>query len=552
MSGQGSRVAAVLAALALVLANAPKPLIVDDTAYALYAEQIRRDPTDPYGFEIFWYGAPEPALEVLAPPLLPYWLAGARALFGDDPVPWKLSLLPFALALAFALRSLFARFAPGLEVPLLWMAIASPSVLPFLNLMLDIPALSLALGAVALFLSACDRGRAAGAALAGLVAGLAMQTKYIAATAPLAMLAYGALARRPRLAGLACAMAAAVFLGVEVTLALRYGDSHFVLGVERVGASFAGPSPAAALGWIAGFATLLGAMAPGVGLLALFALGGSRRAVAAAALPCALAFVAIPFLPAAAVPEIRPSDLLPRLGDPPVEQVLLGALGLAVVASVAILVVRRLRREPTREDLFLAAWLGIEVAGFAALSPFLAARRVLGVSLIALICCGREAARRVAQGAARDGLRVALGFGVGLALLFAASDFAGACAQRDSVRLAEAALRDLGADPARETVWFSGHWGFRFYAERAGMRPFDPTRSRPRAGDWIVVPEGIFRQAMTAVRASRALARLAPRSASPWSTLPWAYAGPTAIRARTPWQVRVSIHRVVDDGARLR
>ena len=41
------------------------------------------------------------------------------------------------------------------------------------------------------------------------------------------------------------------------------------------------------------------------------------------------------------------------------------------------------------------------------------------------------------------------------------------------------------------------------------------------------------------------LARLALRSASPWSTLPWAYAGPLPLRPRPDAQLRVSLHRVL-------
>src|SRR5262245_32890858 len=155
--------------MVLTLANAAKPLVIDDTAYTYFARQIAAEPTDPYGFEILWYDGAQPAFQVLAPPVLPYWLAGSMVLFGDEPVRWKLALFPFALALAAALRSLLARFAPGFETPLLWMAILSPPVLPFLNLMLDVPSLALGLLSLALFLGSSDRGSAAGAAAAGLL-----------------------------------------------------------------------------------------------------------------------------------------------------------------------------------------------------------------------------------------------------------------------------------------------------------------------------------------------------------------------------------------------
>src|SRR6516165_8430614 len=79
------------------LLNGLKPLHMDDTAYYYYAAQIAKHPLDAYGFTIFWRQRPEPAHEVLAPPLLPYWWAAAIRLFGERPFLWKLWLLPFSL-----------------------------------------------------------------------------------------------------------------------------------------------------------------------------------------------------------------------------------------------------------------------------------------------------------------------------------------------------------------------------------------------------------------------------------------------------------------------
>src|SRR5262249_9351280 len=141
-------------------------------------------PLDPYGFMVFWWDRPEPANQVLAPPLLPYWWAAGLRLFGPDPLSWKLWLFPFSILFVVSLNALFRRFARGLEGPLLWMTVLSAPFLPSLNLMLDIPALALSLTSVALFLRAVDRGCWGWAAAAGLLAGLAMQTKYTGFLAP--------------------------------------------------------------------------------------------------------------------------------------------------------------------------------------------------------------------------------------------------------------------------------------------------------------------------------------------------------------------------------
>jgi len=537
---------AVLAALVLVAANAAKPLVVDDAAYVAYARQILAHPADPYGFEIHWYGAPEPAFGVLAPPVLPYWLAGAMALLGDEPLRWKLALLPFAAALAFALERLLARFAPGLETRLLWLALLSPTLLPAFNLMLDVPALALALAALATFLAACDSRRLAAAALAGALAGVAMQTKYNAASVLAAMLAWGVLAQRMREALAAAACAVAVFAGWEGLMALRYGESHFVHALGAQPAQLAGGAARAALAWTQGLLALAGALAPAVGLVGLAALGARAPSVAAAALVAAAVFAALPWLPA---PALERADAWPEAGTPPPEGVAFVALGIATAACSIAAAWRGLRRGGLAGR-FLAAWLAIEIAGSVALSPFLAARRLIGVALVALLACGHALAACSAGGAAaRAALRLPLLLGAALGALHAASDLADALAERAAVAAADARLRELGADPARETRWFVGHWGFQFYAERAGMRAVVPGRSALREGDWLLVPEGVSAQRILAP--TRAIQALDPpvsvASALAWSSLPWSYTGALPIRPRPAARLRVALFRAVED-----
>ena len=538
-----ARTHVALAALVLVLANAPKPLVIDDPVYVALAHQIRVDPGDPYGFEMLWSEVPQPAFEILAPPLLPYWIAGSMALFGDEPVRWKLALLPFALALAASLRGLLARFAPGLETPLLWMAVCAPALLPALNLMLDVPSLALALSGLLLFFRACERESLGAAALAGIVAGLAMQTKYTALTSLGAALVWGLLAGRVRLALAAAVAAVAVFAGWEGLMALRYGRPQLVQAQLEIGPyQYHGSWAEAALGWSVAFASLLGALAPAVGVLGLAALGARERLVTGVALAVAGCFAAIALLPAPALPALEGF----RLVDPPAELLLFATLGLGVVASVGAAAVRRLRTAPAPEDLFLSAWLAIEIAGFSILSPYPAARRVLGVSTVALLLCGRAARCALGAERARRAVRAPLALGLALAALYAASDLADALAGREAVAAAERAIRSQDG-PGDATVWYVGHWGFQFYAERAGMKPVAPGISQLRRGDWLVVPAGVHQQSMHAQGVSPPLARKRVRSASPWSTQPWLYAGVFPIRPRSRALVRVSVHRVLED-----
>ena len=95
----------LILALFVTTANAAKPVLVDDTAYLTFARQIADHPLDPYGFVIHWYTFPEPAFEVLAPPVVPYWLAAGLRLFGEEIVLLKLWLLPLVWLFAWSVSA---------------------------------------------------------------------------------------------------------------------------------------------------------------------------------------------------------------------------------------------------------------------------------------------------------------------------------------------------------------------------------------------------------------------------------------------------------------
>ena len=104
------------------------------------------------------------------------------------------------------------------------------------------------------------------------------------------------------------------------------------------------------------------------------------------------------------------------------------------------------------------------------------------------------------------------------------------------------------SDPATETIWFAGHWGFQFYAERAGMRALIPEQSQLSEGDWLVVPAGFPLQAFSLAHSEgRLVDRIELRSPWPWTSIPSAYSGPVALRSQPPVHVRVSIFRIRRD-----
>jgi hypothetical protein len=512
----------LLLALAFTLLNAVKPLTIDDTAYHALAAHIAERPLDPYGFSTYWWAWPEVANEVLAPPLLPYYWAPAIWLFGERPFLWKMWLLPIAALLAYALYALCRRFARGLELPLVALTLFSPTFLPSFNLMLDVPATALALAALALFCRACDQDSFVLAALAGLVAGLGMEMKYTVLLAPAAMLLYAVCLGRLRFWPAAAVVAAQVFLSWEFLMSLLYGESHFLLHARyRSGDAWQWARLMPAL------LTNLGSLAWPVALLALAGLGARWRGLVVAGAVGLLAYVGV----ACFGGDLRRSEKIFGPSDEEhaivtFEEIVFGALGGAGIV-IGVAVVLRLSRpatalerwtermaahwdagpmpfwrslvppRPSRVTLFLLLWLLLEVVGYVRLTPFPAARRLMGVVVVITLLAGRLAALTCRSTAGRRAIYGIAAYSALLGLLIQGVDIVEARTEQGAIEEAARRIREEGDGG---TVWYVGHWGFQYYAERAGMRAISaydadsgpiplPPRSALKQGDWLVLPQ---------------------------------------------------------------
>jgi hypothetical protein len=487
-----------LLALALVftLLNSFKPLCIDDTLYYYNARQVAAHPLEPYGYSLFWNDVPSPAIEVLAPPLFSYYWSIAIRLFGENPLLWKLWLLPLSLLLVFSLAALFRRFATGQELLLTCLTILSPVFLPGFNLMLEVPVAALALAALALFLRAHDRDSYAWGALAGFVAGLAMQTKYTAFVTPVLMMLYAILFGRIRLGLLAAAVAAAFFWSFEGFIALRAGHSH-LLYQSQVYGSVNLLKKYLYLSWP--LVTLMGGTAPALALLGLVALGARRLVVIAAGACVALGFVLLAVLPDSLNTLSR--DAVTGEESITLAHLIFSIYGVAVFAILAV-VIRRLlgltkesrpgllaRWREHRVELFLVLWLFIEIGAYFALSPIPAVRRMTLLLVVSTLLIGRLAARACVEPARRSLMRGVLMGGVLLGLLFYGVDLHDAFVEKLAV---EQASRHLDQFDSQATRWYVGRWGFQYYAEHAGMKPVFPGESKLQEGDWLIVSDGPY------------------------------------------------------------
>jgi hypothetical protein len=464
--------------IVLTVLNAVKPVHADDAVYLRYGAEFAAHPLNPYGFE---YGSPYalPANHILAPPLVEYWLGAGTSLIGDNPVLLKLWLLPFALLLAWAVDSLAQRFAPSLHRPLLWLMVLSPSVLPAFNCMLDVPVLAVGLAALALAIHAVDRECWVLTVLAGLLAGLAVQTKYTGVVPIAAIFAYCLIRGRVRRGLVAVGFALTVAVGWECFVALTQGESHFLVHLHQRQGSFLSRLPRLVLPLL----TQVAGLGSAIALLGFVGMGWSGRKVLFVGLATAACFVGLALLPSQQAlfsgkdgkPILTPSNLI------------YGVLALVVwsgVAGACLQLVQRSRYQPGEErrlDWFLLLWLGLEIGGYFALSPFPAARRVAGPLVVLALVAGRLACLRgITQ---RPVIGIAF-YGAALALLIFVADLYDTQSGKTAAPLV---AHSSHQPPTGCTYWYFSWMGFGYYAERAGLQPLQINRHIPKPGDLIAV-----------------------------------------------------------------
>jgi hypothetical protein len=400
--------------------------------------------------------------------------------------------------------------------------------------MLDVPCLSLCLSAVACFLSACERGSWVLAAVSGIMLGLAMQTKYTALMTPLTIL-WAAWCRRREerlrsveLGLVAVVTSVALFVTWETFVTARYGCSHFLHHVAQLRT----PWPRK-LNMFWPFISLLGGVGAPLGLLAGVAWRVPGRWVVGAGVAYVAGLALLAALPG--------SDYSPES----IRSLVFGASGIMTAVLLAMTAMRLLVRGSLEDGQFLAGWWLVEVTGSFVLSPWPAARRVLGTVVVGTIVSGHLARRTCRTPSRRRLVRGVALAGAVLGLLVQAIDIDNATAERDAV---EQVADWLGANDPTAPIWFVGHWGLQFYAERAGWRSVNPDHSQLSAGSWLVIPtREVGCQRIDLPPQAVHVRRFDRPSRWPLSTIPWYHGTNTALRTQMGPILSLDLHWILAD-----
>lgn len=467
--------------LAATAFNLTKAVHIDDTAYLEIAKAIRADPLHAMTGQISWVREREPIHSVNQPHLFFYFLAVTEALVGESELAFHLVESVFTLLALIFFFLLAQRFVPRHALFLSALFVLGPALLPGQNIMCDVPMLACWL----IFLWAVlqpDRGlgHLVIAALAAAAACLIKYTSLVLLPVLILDLFWRRDWRQCWVIGIPLALLAVWSLFNY----LDYG------GVHLLGRSGSPKGVGVTAQRLLTTLICLGAVTPFTVLLfprLLRQRGGGYLLLAAALVGAVQVYWGVR-----------------EWGDTPLNALLRGvflANGLLLLVWVLWGAAVRLNfsglvfpDESQRPDaVFTATMLGL-IAFLALLAPFLAVRHILPLVPILLILLGRYAVLE----SARFWRGAAFLLTVGLGVAIAVSDWFLADVYRKAAPQLMAKVNEIRQDESDSTVWYTGHWGWQWYARKAGMRQYDYRDSPLREGDYLVLTEMVPRQEIDA------------------------------------------------------
>jgi 4-amino-4-deoxy-L-arabinose transferase-like glycosyltransferase len=446
-----------VATLACLLPFIDKAFHIDDPLFVWAGRHMQTRWWDPYGFDVNWYGWAMPMHEVTKnPPFASGYIALIISILGESEFWLHVAFLLAAIAAVLGTYALAQRLCEFPFQAALVLLCTPVFMISSTTVMCDVLMVGLWVWAVVFWLRGLDNRQPAFLALAGLLIGAAALTKYFGIALVPLLLAYSLWQRRssgwrwlPYLL-----IPVAIVGGYEWATRALYGHGLFCEAFS--------------------YTTQNETRAPGALLLkilsALSFTGGC----------CAIVLICAPVI----------ARGLWRWG-------IVGAIILCVVLwlgfgsqwslfalaglSVLALPILDLKRHKNAEALLLLLWV-FGTLLFCLVNWTINGRTILPMMpAVAILLL-----RHIEASGARTGRRLnwCLAAAAALSLLVSFADYRLAESARIAVHDITLKVESL----PKGTIWFQGHWGFQYYAQENGWRPFDSKQPAVRPGDLIVLP----------------------------------------------------------------
>ncbi len=460
-----------VAALAPFLA---KPFNLDDPLFIWAAQQIQVHPGNPYGFEVNWFGIAEPMWSATQnPPLMSYYLALAAGIFGWSEIGLHLAGLLPAVAVVLGTYRLAGHFCRRPQLAALAILVSPGFLVSSTTVMCDVAMLAGWVWAVVFWTEGLRQNRPVKLFWAGMLAALALLTKYNGICLLPLLAAYGLMEKRGVGRWLAFLLIPALALGASEWWTFHlYGHPHFLASNQYATAN------QTAHGFSRLFKVLNVLTFTGGGFaVVLFCapcLWGKRRLLlltAGAALGVALALAG----------GMMTKDYSWLTGNLRVGAEIQIFIWTAGGVLVLVLALADIGRNGDSTKWLLAFWV-LGTFAFAALVYWMVnIRAILPMAPAVAILLARRLEQN--QPALTAGMKCSLLAGAVLSLLLATADFQLASAAANSIKQIQ-----VPSSARSGRLWFSGHWGFQYYLQLAGARPLGFVRSELKPGDFVIMP----------------------------------------------------------------
>jgi 4-amino-4-deoxy-L-arabinose transferase-like glycosyltransferase len=485
--------------IAATLLNITKAVHIDDTAYLEISQHIMQEPLRPMSGMLNWSDIAEPIHLTNNPLLIPYIYAVTMSIFGESEAALHAVMSLFSLAAMVFFYLLARRLEVKNAILLTAVYSLGPVFIPSQNLMLDVPIAALWLAFFWLILwPEPEQNSPVGHAMAAVVCGIACLTKYVSIVL-IPILALDIALRRKWNRIWVTGIPILLLAGWSSMNYLDYGGVHLFsrevggLGLSRIGKS--------CLEWI----LCLGAISPfSLWLLPYWAGRKNGRAYLAvcALLSGATVLVGLFYLDGIVLRAVLRG--------------LFWGSGTLLLFTALLLLMRTLVDQILSNQLengafyaCLLAWVSGGALFIILFAPFVAVRHLIMVVPAILLVSGKFVLPELRKPWIYGGLVATISLGV----LLGISDWKHADVYRSSAQ----EIRDLlGKD---STLWHRGHWGWHWYAKKAGIKQYDMADTVFRKGDYLVTPHDVHKQNLRKTQAPQLKQVRIIRKSSDWNIL---------------------------------
>jgi Dolichyl-phosphate-mannose-protein mannosyltransferase len=514
-----------LALLACLLPFVNRAYHIDDTLFVWAGQQILKHPYEFYGFDVNWYRTWEPMAGVTQnPPATCYFLALVGSLFGWEEVGLHLAMVLPAWGLIWGTYRLAERFNVR-PLPAAFLTLLTPATLICgTSVMCDVMMLCFWVWTIETW----DRGlreRNLGLLLVtgGLIA-LTTVTKYFGVSLIPLLGVYSFAVDRAgwRRWLLALVFAVALLAIYQAVFFHLYGKGGLI-GAAGYATGYRGGASGGRLFKVFEGLGFIGGCVGIAALPAIFLVPRASRLVVASVVVAAA--VLAMYLPTVTTDEfgisINDSPFVDGgsvgPGSPVFWQFL---LWVAAGTGVLLLSIDDLRTHRDPIGLLLFLWVFGTTVFAIYVNWVINGRTILplvpAVALILVRRLDREPHSPLI-------MPTILATAAVLALTVTAADVSLANANRAAARRLVAEYKS----PEGRPLWFVGHWGFQYYAQAAGARPWDYYSASGKTGDYLIQP---FNNCLTVSPAEKGFGEEIANStviASPWvaTNVPFSGAG---------------------------